>query len=601
MIVKSLSISNFLGYSKRCNLDFGNRKTIGIVGQNEAGKSSILMAIAYGMYGRIPNQGDTREVSMITSGPSTADMIIEEEVDVGGDVLKITRGRTRSNKAVLKLAGSCGGKPTDLDEEIEHRLKLPFNDFIALSYFVQGDIHQFLSGDKRSYFSRWAESLSVWDGYALKLHDDYTKIQIEIKYLLEEEKRLECILNEEVEDTKSMDFVAVKASLNFTNNKVKFFEQKIENLLDSNNKYALRINTAKANADSVKKDIRNIGETIISIKDRIKELEDEITDLDECLCPVLGKYCESLRGNSVCRQKKIVEKVEKLKVKYNSELLEKNELIKKLKVLGDTKETKEEEFIRDAELSETKQYLAEWRGKAKYAQEVMVRSEEKIKSRVKASNELKDIKSKITANLELAGRTQFLKFMCGKSGIPIGIIKNELDVVEEQCNWILERLDYPKRVKFCAYKELVGFEKVCPRCGGERWYSDECSSCKLSRPRKRKDDPSVTVFDGISERAFNLESGGAKVLQSFAVRLACSMFVAGMTGTRIKMIMLDEIFAMLDSNNRKKLMELIIGRLSTEFGIEQQFVVSHHDDVVNAVDDLLIVSKVGGSSVAVWD
>ena len=600
MIIKSLSVSNFLGYGKRCVLDFNGRKTIGIVGQNEAGKSSILMAISYGMYGRIPNQGDTREVSMITSGSSTADMIIEEEVDVGGDILQITRGRTRSNKAVLKLAGSCGGKLTDLDAEIAHRLRLPFSDFIALSYFVQGDIHQFLTGDKRSYFSRWAESLSVWDGYASRLNENYTKIQIETRCLLEDEKRLERILNEETETTKSIDLVAMKEELEFANDKVKFFEQKIESLLNANSKCILKINMVKATIESIKKDIRRIGETIINEKEMIEELEDDIKDLDKCLCPVLVKYCESLNDNSACKREKIVEKVKRLRLKHSSEILEKKELIQKLKVLEDTEKIKEKDIISEEELSEAKQHFAEWRGKVKYTQEEMFKSEEKIKVRVKAVGELYKNVQSIKHNMELAGRIQFLKFMCGKSGIPITIIKNELNTVEKQCNWILERLDYPKRIKFCAYKELVGFEVVCPRCGGERWFSDVCASCKLPRPRKRKDDPVVTVFDGVAERAFNLESGGAKVLQSFAVRLACSMFVAGMTGTRIRMIMLDEIFAMLDSNNRKKLMELVIGRLSTEFGIEQQFVVSHHEDVVNAVDDLLMISKVGGSSVAIW-
>ena len=76
--------------------------------------------------------------------------------------------------------------------------------------------------------------------------------------------------------------------------------------------------------------------------------------------------------------------------------------------------------------------------------------------------------------------------------------------------------------------------------------------------------------------------------------------MASMLGLDLKMVMLDEVFAHLDASNRQKLMSLVIDKLSTEFGLQQQLVVSHHEDIINAVDDIVVVSKEQGCSLAQW-
>ena len=64
--------------------------------------------------------------------------------------------------------------------------------------------------------------------------------------------------------------------------------------------------------------------------------------------------------------------------------------------------------------------------------------------------------------------------------------------------------------------------------------------------------------------------------------------------------MLDEIFAHLDAENRQRLLHLVIDKLATEFGLMQQLIVSDHDDIVNAVDDIILVEKTRHGSVAKW-
>jgi DNA repair exonuclease SbcCD ATPase subunit len=253
-----------------------------------------------------------------------------------------------------------------------------------------------------------------------------------------------------------------------------------------------------------------------------------------------------------------------------------------------------------AELAEAKRALNTANRSLHSAQEIRAAAKMRLENAEEAEGFVAKLAGEIERKERKVSALQFLSYMCGKRGLPAQIIEGELQRIEGRCNWVLERLDYQKRVKFLPYKELSGYERVCPACGGEVWYKNTCKGCGEPRPHKRKDDPTIVVLDGEIERAFALESGGAQVLQSFAVRLAGGMFVSSMTGVPMRMVMLDEVFAHLDASNRQKLMALVISKLSSVFGLEQQLVVSHHDDVVNAVDDMLVVTRERGSSVVHW-
>lgn len=599
MIIRSLSVSNFLGYRKRCSIDFKGRKTIGIVGNNECGKSSLLMAITYALHGRIPNQGETREVAMIATG-STADLVVELEAELpGGEILSITRGRTRSNQAILKVAGQQG-KATELDQEIGRRLGLSFNDFVSLSYFVQGDIHQFMEGDKRAYFARWATALTRWERYATALKEQATLVDTRLSRLTADAAVLAEKTTKEVWEAVRLELMEARAESSEATKRVDLADEQVTALVEENASLAREASTAVASADGMRREARRIDSVISSLEGKLRGLDELESELGRGVCPVLKTACRDLIEHSAEKRIATGEAAEVVREQLAAARLDRKKLSATAVTLESSAVAHQKASEKTDALRKAKGDVQEWRGRLARAQARLARAELAIKTYKQAREDLEVKRQAIITEEEDERRVQFLRFMCGKSGIPLSVIELELAAVEQRCNWVLDRLDYPKRIKFAAYRELAGFEKVCPVCGGERWAKDACPSCKIPRPRKRKDEPTVTVLDGVSERAFNLESGGAKVLQSFAVRLACSLFVADMMGTKVRMVMLDEIFAMLDPSNRQKLMALVIDKLSAEFGLEQQFVVSHHEDVVNAVDDILVVRKRGGSSTAQW-
>lgn len=592
MIVEKLAIQSFMGYSDRVDLDFRGKKTISIVGANESGKSSILQAISYAIYGK--TRADN-EFSLVNSFSNTP-LVVEIALKLAdGSKLEITRGRTKKNEAILKVAGQ-GGRSRELNQYIIDRIGLAYDDFIALSYFVQGDIHQFMTNDKRSYFQRWTSGLSYWknleDEASAKLSSanyDLTNARTSVKAakdaLANEE---EAVLDERVKKQKLRKF---EEQVEIRSQQVITLETKLQKDQD---KQALR-----DNVEGLQDRLEDL-ELAIKSKDRaIENIKEEMVRVSNGVCPILTIKCGPLK-------KKGEKKYTNLSKLVESEKQDKQKLLAKQKAcqekLAEAKKqvTKKHDPELKRKLSDARRQYHYATGEAKRASVDYARASVALESIRKAKKAIDKLKLAEETASDLVRKWQFIKYMCGRSGIPSVLIQNELNRVQDRCNWVMERLDYPKRMKFSSFRELQSYEQVCPKCGGEEWSKGTCRGCGASRPRKRKDEPTITVLDGNTERPFALESGGAQVLQSFAARMAGSLFRASMTGVPVRMVMLDELFAMLDAHNRQKLMGLVIDKLATEFGLEQQFIVSHHDDVVSAVSDTLYISKQNGKVTAKW-
>jgi DNA repair exonuclease SbcCD ATPase subunit len=597
MIIRQLLLRNFMGYRRECGLDFRGKQTIGIVGNNESGKSTILSAICYLLYGDVPIlTSETREVNLITDS-ADADMVVEGEVELPtGDVLAITRGRTKANTPIVKLAG-CAGKASEVGAVIATKLGVSFQDFVALSYFVQGDIHQFMDGSKRDYFQRWAARLRQWEQYERAARSRSNDAVAVVTKLRAERERVA----EEAEgrDDAKRELEQARAAQAQADKTQRLLEQQVDALAESvalREKQEFAERAAEAAAVQVRAQAAGL---LHAAERRERTARAALRELSESKCPVLKTRCDRLLGGSEAAAARLAAaRAELTESEAELAAAKKGAAGAAPSVPSKAQPCRSDE--EKATLRAARSELAAHASARSRAAVAVGRAKERLDRAAAARARVQAIDAEVRQLDEDRQRLHFVEFMCGRSGIPLEVMDDELAAVEERCNWVLDRLDYPKRIRFAAYRELAGFEKVCPHCGGESWLKDACAGCGGPRPRKRRDEPTVTVLDGGTERPFSLESGGARVLQSFAVRLACSLFVASMTGSRVQMVMLDEVFAMLDAGNRQKLMALVVGKLSSEFGLKQQFVVSHQDDVVNAVDDILVVQKRGGSSVARW-
>jgi len=579
-----------MGYRSKCSFDFEGKGVIGIAGANESGKSTLLTAIGYGLFGEIPLKA--REVQLLTDG-GNEDLIVEVSAKMPwGETIDITRGRTREGKPIVEMSG-FRGTPSSVFVEIQRRIKLSFKDFTSLSYFVQGDIHSFMEGDKREYFKRWTSGLSKWEGY-----ENYAKHLI--RQHEEEQERVNAKIQELtdlVSNAKSVEFKIATIDSEITD-----LQNQHVSLLAAIEAHLLKPppNTPDTEMRGVHAEIKQLDVRLENAKSRRLQKVRILEDVGQGRCPILGIGCVPLAKKGRAQLQAEQDELSEIDTDIGSLILQRKKLAANLKAVSDANKDPyagKRFGMRTKELQENiRQTMNRIASKHSEKGSLEATIDQVVKARdtlVKLDAERKKLVAEKTA-------ATIVRNMCGRNGIPLTLVDRELQLVEDRCNWVLSKLDYQKRIRFLAYKELAEYEKECSVCGSALWRANLCRKCGSQRIRKRRDEPTITILDRGIERPFALESGGAKVLQSFAVRLACSLFLASMSGTRLNMIILDEVFAMLDSANRQKLMSVVIGKLSSEFGLEQQFVVSHHEDIISAVDHMIVVKKRGGYSTAEW-
>lgn len=182
MIPLQLTISGFLSYRDRAELDFTGFNLACIAGPNGAGKSSLLDAITWALFG----QARKRDDSLINSKENLAEVSFIFAYE--GNCYRVLRSKPRDKTTQLefhilqeefdKLTGvfdfeSGTWKPLtertlrDTEARIQETLRLDYETFVNASFFLQGKADQFTQqrpGDRKRILSSIL-GLEVWEDY----------------------------------------------------------------------------------------------------------------------------------------------------------------------------------------------------------------------------------------------------------------------------------------------------------------------------------------------------------------------------------------------------------------------------------------------------
>ena len=153
-----LKIQGFTCFSDAVEVDFRGMDVFAIIGPTGAGKTTIVDAICYALYGRVPRQDGT--TNLISHDRDV--MSVDFEFEVGGAVYRVHRGVNRSAKngrrtmspVQLEVLSEVGWEPIadrvrSLDEEIARVVGLDFKGFTSCVLLPQGRFQEFLAGDKK--------------------------------------------------------------------------------------------------------------------------------------------------------------------------------------------------------------------------------------------------------------------------------------------------------------------------------------------------------------------------------------------------------------------------------------------------------------------
>jgi exonuclease SbcC len=170
MIPVSLQLSGFLSYKQSVTVDFTQFDLACISGANGAGKSSLLDAITWALFG----QARRRDDAIINSVGSSAEVIFI--FDYEGHRYRIQRAKTANKPTLLEFTvQEADGKwramtehsVRETEERIVQTLRMDYETFTNASFFLQGRADQFAQqrpGDRKRILTN-VLGLEVWDTY----------------------------------------------------------------------------------------------------------------------------------------------------------------------------------------------------------------------------------------------------------------------------------------------------------------------------------------------------------------------------------------------------------------------------------------------------
>jgi len=193
MIPVTLSISGFLSYKDPVEVDFTSFDLACISGQNGAGKSSILDAMTWALFGRARKHDE----SIINLESNAAQVTLTFEYE--GNLYRVIRTNPRGKTTALEFhisengaaGNTCNWNPLtesslrETDQKIIDTLRLNYETFINSAFFLQGDADQFTQhnpSDRKRVLSQIL-NLGIWEGYRKKAFQSRRNIESEISHM----------------------------------------------------------------------------------------------------------------------------------------------------------------------------------------------------------------------------------------------------------------------------------------------------------------------------------------------------------------------------------------------------------------------------------
>ena len=146
MIPIKLSLSGFLSYRDPVEIDFRGFDLACISGANGAGKSSLLDAITWALFG----QARKRDDSLINTKSETAD--VSYTFSYESNVYRVQRVKPRDKSTSLEFHIQTEDQNWKALTErslrstealIQNTLRLDYETFVNASFFLQGNADQF--------------------------------------------------------------------------------------------------------------------------------------------------------------------------------------------------------------------------------------------------------------------------------------------------------------------------------------------------------------------------------------------------------------------------------------------------------------------------
>ncbi|NLG95722.1 MAG: SMC family ATPase [Chloroflexi bacterium] len=202
MIPTRLRLSGFLSYQEPVELDFTSFDLACISGTNGAGKSSLLDAITWALFG----QARRRDDALINSHAQAAEVTFDFYYE--NNLYRVVRAKPREKTALLEFY-ICAedGKWRPLTEKsiretenrIQSTLRMDYDTFTNASFLLQGRADQFAQqrpGERKRVLAAIL-GLEVWELYRAEAIEQRKALEVEMRSIEAQLEDIEAELNQE--------------------------------------------------------------------------------------------------------------------------------------------------------------------------------------------------------------------------------------------------------------------------------------------------------------------------------------------------------------------------------------------------------------------
>ena len=173
MIPVRLTISGFLSYQEPAELDFTGLHVACISGRNGAGKSAMLDAITWALFGEARKSDDS--IINNSAPENTAKVDFEFRYEDADYLVRRQKTKGKSTVAEFFIRGAdgeswkalTGKKVADTNKRICSTLRMDYKTFINASFFLQGKADQFTgqNATERKKILSTILNLDIWEIY----------------------------------------------------------------------------------------------------------------------------------------------------------------------------------------------------------------------------------------------------------------------------------------------------------------------------------------------------------------------------------------------------------------------------------------------------
>ncbi len=278
MIPLRLRISGFLSYRDPVELDFDSFDLACISGNNGAGKSSLLDAVTWVLFGEA--RGKSSDIINLNQDVKAAEVMLTFAYE--SNIYRVQRSLPRGKNTILEFQVLDGGeqkaeggkwKPLtekttrDTQARIELTLRLDYETFINASFFLQGKADQFTQkkASERKAVLSTILGLEIWDMYKERTAEKRKAIEDDVNTIDGRIAEINAELAEE--DTRKTRLKELESNLKQLTSARAVQEKTLENLKQT----AAILNEQHKLVETLSKTLENSRASLASFEPRLAE------------------------------------------------------------------------------------------------------------------------------------------------------------------------------------------------------------------------------------------------------------------------------------------------------------------------------------------